>query len=183
MKLMALLLGDKISPDIEVSRGPTIRPTKKDIMRKNIIVSKGRNYRNLEIIGRVGVVEVVVLAKDIDEARDEEAVLRKHLILATGDVFVVVMTRTVARPYDEIDAVGDIVFDPLERGIDQRNWAVAVAEFGTVRSGRSGATMTSSLLLGRCIVFVERIWVEICRCSGAVSCSEGHAPGASLLRS
>lgn len=56
--------GDEVAPDIEVTACPEVWPSLEDVVRQDIIVTKGGNDGNDKIIGRVVIRLLLILAED-----------------------------------------------------------------------------------------------------------------------
>jgi hypothetical protein len=113
---MSLCLRNEATPDIQILHRPLIGPGKEDVVRHNIIVAERWHDRD-HIVARSSSA-LVRLAKDLCELIDQKFVLLYNLLLCTRQVFVVVMSRRVARPDDKVYIILDIVVDPSERLVD-----------------------------------------------------------------
>ena len=66
-KTMALFLGDKFPPDVGKSLGPSVGTLGEDVMRKDIVVAKIGHNGYGEVVGGIGVIDVVLFAKDFNK--------------------------------------------------------------------------------------------------------------------
>ena len=71
------------------------------------------------------------------------------------------MPRRIARPYDKVYVVFDVVVDPFERLVDKREGRVAASGFGAVYASRAMFAVARCLLCGARISLVERVWMEV----------------------
>lgn len=116
---MPLSLGDKFSPDVGAVLGPSVRTLGEDIIRKDVVVAKVGHNRNGGIISGIGIIDIVVLAKDLDKFVDEHLVQLDDLRLGAWDELVVIVTSRIASPDNKVDRVFEVVIDPLESSVDQ----------------------------------------------------------------
>lgn len=129
-------------------------------MRQNVVVPKGWNNRNDEIIGWVGVIYVVGLAKDFDKFVHHKSVELDDLFIRSRKPFIVVMASRVTGPYNKVDLIFYILFDPLESRVHQCEGRVAVCHLGTIVTRLTFTVMAG--LSGIGADFVEGIGVDVC---------------------
>lgn len=144
---MFLNFGNKRPPDVKVSACPEVRTLLEDVMRQDVVVAKGRDYRHDEVVGRIVVRLVLVLCKDFVEFVDEQLVEVGDLLYISRYLLVVVMARGIAGPDDKVDRVLELVADPVEGGIDERNRRVAVGRLGTIITCWAVASMACAVLV------------------------------------
>lgn len=130
-------------------------------MWKNVIVPERRHDRHDKIIVRVGIVDVVSLAKDLDKLGDDELVESNDLLVRSRVVLVVVVSRGIARPDDEVDVILDVVVDPLESRIYQAERTITTGDFRPVVPGRPFPGVT--LIIWRRVEFVEGVGMNVCQ--------------------
>lgn len=73
-KSVPLFLGDKFLPHVRVVLGPSVGALGEDVVRKDIIVPEIGYDGDGEVVGRIGVIDIVVLAKDLDELLDQHLI-------------------------------------------------------------------------------------------------------------
>lgn len=117
---MLLHFGDEVTPDIEVTASPEIRPSLENIVRQDIIVAKGGNDWNDKVICRIVIRLLLVLSKDFVEFVHEQLVELGDLLDVSGNLLVVVVTCRIASPDDKVDRVLELVANPVKGGIDKR---------------------------------------------------------------
>lgn len=71
-------------------------------MRKNVVIAKVGHDGYGEIVGGIGVVDVVVLAKDLDELMDQHIIQLDDLLFGAWYEFISVVSSRVAGPDDEV---------------------------------------------------------------------------------
>ncbi len=158
-KSMALLLRDKFAPDVGVTLSPSVGTLGEDVMREDIVVAEIGYDGYGEVVGGIGVVDVVVLAKDVDELLDEHLIQPDDLGLTAWDEFVVVVTSGIAGPDDEVDGIFEMVVDPLERSIDQGEGRVTIGLLGAEDAGIARAPVASIIAVCGGGLAVEWVWV------------------------
>ncbi len=170
---MALFLGDKFPPDVGVVLGPSVGTLGEDVMRKDIVIAEVGHDGNGEVVGGIGVIDVVVLAKDLDELLDQHFVQPDDLGLTARNELIVVVTSRIASPDDEVDGIFEIVVDPLESSIDQGEGRVTISLLGAKDASIAYAPVASIIAVCGGRLTVEWIWVEICRQQLSVSTASG----------
>lgn len=160
---MPLSLGDEFSPDVGAVLGPSVGTLGEDVMRKDVVVAKVGHNGNGGIIGGIGIIDIVVLAKDLDEFVSEHLVQLDDLRLGAWDELVVIVTSRIASPDDKVDRVFEVVIDPLESSVDQAEWRVTVGLLSTEYSSITLAPVASIVAVCGGGLTVEWIWVIICR--------------------
>ena len=78
---MPLCLRNKSIPNIEVRPRPLIWTGIEDVVGKDIVVSERRNNWDHEIVGRIGVVDVIWLSKSLYKLGDNEPVKLEDLLV------------------------------------------------------------------------------------------------------
>ena len=155
---MSLRLRYKLPPDIQILHRPPIRPAGEDVVRHDIVVTKcGHNWYD-EVVRAM---PVVVLPKDLRQLGDHELILLYDLLLRPRYLLVVVVPRRVARPYNKVYVILDVVVYPLKRLIDEREGRVAAGGFGAVDAGRTMFAVAGGVRCGARIRLVEWIWMEV----------------------
>lgn len=157
---MPLCLGDEASPDVEVLDGPFVWAGEQDIVRHDIVVAKRRHNGYLERLG--GVLPILAIAKDLGQLLHHELVLRDDFILRAGVFLVVVVACRVAGPDDEVDVVGDMLFYPVERCVDEGDGRVACRRFGAVVASGPMFVVAGGRRLGAGVGPVVRVGMEVC---------------------
>ena len=120
---MPLHFRNEAAPDVEILHRPLVRPLEEDVVRHNVVVAKGRHDGDHIVVGPSAV--LVRHAKHLPKLLDQKFILAYDLLLRARMLLVVVVSRRVARPDDEVDIIPDIVLDPSECLIDQRKGGVA----------------------------------------------------------
>ncbi|KAL8881566.1 MAG: hypothetical protein Q9198_001250 [Flavoplaca austrocitrina] len=161
-KSMALFLRDKFAPDVGVALSPSVGTLGENIMRKDIVVAEVGHDGYGEVVGGIGVIDVVVLAKHLDELLDEHLIQPDDLSLAAWDELVVIVTSGIAGPDDEVDGIFEIVVDPLESSIDQGEGGITIGFLGAEDAGIARAPVASIIAVCGGELAVEWVWVEIC---------------------
>ena len=160
-KLMPLKLRNKMFPDIIVCCSPLIWSRQENIMRQDVIITNSRNNRNLKIVARVRVICILWLSKHLIKFRNQQLILAYQLFLGADYTLVVIVSCRIARPYDKINFVLNILLYPGERCIDERYRAVAARHFRAEITRLSGISVASATLLSRRANYVKWIRVEI----------------------
>ena len=164
---MSLHLGYEAAPNVQVFRRPPVGTAEEDVMRHDIVVAKRRHNRNDKVVD--GPVMVMMpVAKNLCELGDHKFVLLYHLPLRARYVFIVVVSRRVARPDDEVDVVLDILVDPLERLVDERERRVAARRLGAIHARRPMSAMAGCVRRCARVGLVKRIGVEVWKRVSAV---------------
>jgi hypothetical protein len=83
------------------------------------------------------------------------------LLLCPRYFLVIVVSRRVARPYNKVYIILDVVVYPLERLVDKREGRVAAGGFGAVDAGRAMFAVAGGVRCGARIRLVEWVWVEV----------------------
>ena len=130
-------------------------------MREDVIVAEVGNDGDDEIIGRVGVVDVVLLAKHLDEFVDQQLVQIDDLFLASWDELVVVVASRVTGPDNKVNGVFEVVVDPLKRSVDQADGGIAVGFLRTEDTSVAFAPMACIVTIRGRVLAVERIGMKI----------------------
>ena len=159
---MALFFRDKFAPDVGVVLSPSVGTLGENIMRKDIVVAEVGHDGDGEVVGGISVIDVVVLAKDVDELLDEHLIQPDDLGLTAWDEFVVVVTSGITGPNDEVDFVFEIVVDPFESSVDQGEGRITISLLGAEDAGIARAPVTSIIAVCGGELAVEWVWVEIC---------------------
>ena len=76
-------------------------------------------------------------------------------------LLVVVMPRRITRPYDEINGIFEVFFDPVEGSVEEAEGAVTIGDFGPIGPGRTLAPVASILFSYGRMILVERVWMEV----------------------
>ena len=142
LKGVPLLLGDESPPDLSIPPGPPVGPRREHVVRENVVITKVRDDGYQHIVGRIGVMKIVIFAKDLDKLLDQKFILLQDLLFRPRQLFIIVMSCRVASPDDEVYRIFEIRFDPSEGLVDQRVWGVAFGVFCPVQAGRTGPSMT-----------------------------------------
>jgi hypothetical protein len=157
---MPLRFRDETAPDVEILHRPLIRPLEEDVVRHNVVVAKGWHDGDHIVVGSSAV--LVRHAKHLPELLDQKLVLAYDLLLRARMLLVIVVPRRVARPDDEVDVVPDILLDPSERLVDQREGGVAPRRLRAIDACGSSLAVTCRLRSRARVRLVERVWVEVC---------------------
>lgn len=157
---MPLSLGDEAPPYVQVFDSPSVRAAQEDVVRHDVVVAKGWYHRNGQVVGRS--IMVSSLAEDLCKLGDHELILLDDLLLCTWYVFVVVVPCRIARPYDKVNVILDVVVYPLECLIDERKRRVAAGRLCAVYASRATLAMACCLCSRAGICLVERIWMKVC---------------------
>lgn len=139
---MLLLFGDELAPHVRILLCPSIRSSGQHVVRKYVVVAKGRNDRDHQIIGRIGVIDVVVLSEDFDDFVNHILVQFGDLCFCPRQLLIIVVTSRVASPDDEIDLALQVRIDPSESLIDEGKWRIAIGGFRAVQTRDSRAPVT-----------------------------------------
>ena len=131
LELMSLLFWNEFPPNVQVPHRPAIGAAREDVMRHYVVVAESRHDRYDKVMGAVAMATV---SKDVGKPRDHVLILLYDLLLRPRYVLVIVVSRRVARPYDKVDVVLDIVLDPLERLVNERIRRVAASRLCAVES-------------------------------------------------
>ena len=129
-------------------------------MRHYVVVAESRHDRYDKVMGAVAMATV---SKDVGKPRDHVLILLYDLLLRPRYVLVIVVSRRVARPYDKVDVVLDIVLDPLERLVNERIRRVAASRLCAVESSGPAFAVACCFSGGARICLVEWVRVEVCR--------------------
>lgn len=156
---MSLRLGYKTAPDVQKLRRPPIWPACEDVVWQDVVVPESRYYGYREAVGPVA---VAALSKDVRKLGDHVLVLLHDLLLRPWDFVIVVVSRRVAGPYNKVYIVLDVVFNPLERLVDERKRGVASCGFCAIEASGSAFAMARSVGFCARICLVERVWVKVC---------------------
>jgi hypothetical protein len=105
---------------------------------------------------------VAALPKDFGEFRDHVLILLDDLRLRSWYVFVIIVSRRVARPDYKVYVVFYVVFYPLESLVDKRKRRVAAGSFCAVDASRPMSAMACCVGFSAGICLVERVWMEVC---------------------
>jgi hypothetical protein len=160
LELMALGLWDETPPHVQVLLGPAIRALQENVVWHNVVVAKGRDHGYRVLVGAP--MFVLVLAEHLCELGHHIFVLLHDLLGRSWQRIVVVVPCGVARPYDKVDVVLDVVVNPLERLVDERIGRVAARRLCAVHACGPALAMACCLLRGAGIRLVVGVGVEIC---------------------
>lgn len=138
----------------------------KNVMRQDVVVTIGRDNWDDEIVGRI-VIVIVRASKNLSKLANDEFVQLDDLVVVPRMFLVVVVTGRVAGPDDEIDFIADVVTNPVEGGVDQRQRGVAARRLGAVVARCAVATVAGAVLGGAAIGLVEGVGVEVCETESA----------------
>lgn len=130
-------------------------------MRHDIVVAERRYDWNRKVIGRVLVPVILALSKHLGELLHHQLILLYDLLLCAWNLLVVIVSRRITRPDDKIYAVFQILFNPLERLVDQRYGCVAAGRLRAVDSRRSAFPVTCRLRLGTRICLEKWVGVNV----------------------
>ena len=97
------------------------------------------------------------------------------------DFFVVVVTRRVACPDDEVYGVFEVFVNPVEGCIDQGYGRIAVRGFCAELACRALTSMTGLVIFGGGVSLVEGIWVEVCGRVSESLAREANGKGLAVL--
>jgi len=120
---MPLSFWDEASPNIEVLHSPFVRPLEENVVRHDVVVAKCWHDRDHIVIDPSAI--LIRHAKHLCKLLYQELILAYDLLLRACMLFVVVVSRRVARPDDKVDIVLDIVLDPSKCLIDERKRRIA----------------------------------------------------------
>lgn len=123
---MPLLFRDELSPDVQILASPSVRTIGEGVVRKDVIVTKGRNNRHDEIVQRIRIVEVFGLPEDLKKFGNEQLILVDNLHVTSRNFLIIVVTGGVSSPDDEVNLVLDVIFDPVEGSVQQSDGTVAI---------------------------------------------------------
>lgn len=156
-KAMALLLGDKLPPDLGKFLGPPVGTLGEDVVWENVVVAEVRHDGYGEIVGRIGVVDVVGFAKDLDEFVDEHLIQLDDLLFCARNELVIVVASGIASPDDKVDSIFEVVVDPLESSVDQGDGRITVGLLGAEYTSVALAPMASIIVVGGGELAVESV--------------------------
>lgn len=162
---MPLRFRDKATPNVQILHRPLVRALQENVVRHDVVVAKCRHNRDHIIVGPSPV--LVRHTEDLSELVHQVFILLDDLLLCAGVLLIVVVSRRVACPNDEINIILDVVLDPLERLVHQRIWRIASRRLCAVDASRSSLAVTCCLLGGARVRLVEGVRVEICNRSSA----------------
>ena len=160
---VALFLGDELPPDAGELLGPPVRTWGEDVVWKNVVVAEIGHDGYGEIVGRIGVVEVVGFAKELDEFVDEHLIQLDDLFGAARDELVIVVASGIPGPDDKVDGIFEVVVDPLKGSVDHGDGGVTVGPLGAEDTGVALPPMASIIAVCGGVSTVESVWVEVCR--------------------
>ncbi len=163
VEAVALFLGDELPPDPGELLGPPVGTGGEDVVWKNVVVAEIGHDGYGEIVGGIGVVEVVGFAKELDEFVDEHLIQLDDLFGAARDELVIVVASGIPGPDDKVDGIFEVVVDPLKGSVDQGDGGVTVGPLGAEDTGVALPPMASIIVLCGGVSTVESVWVEVCR--------------------
>lgn len=102
---MALVLGDKLDPEVFIFAGPFVWTGLENVVREDVIVPKGWNNGDDKVIRRVWIIGVVGFPKGFDKLVDDKAVEFDDLFVGAGMTIVVVVSSRVTSPNDKVDLI------------------------------------------------------------------------------
>jgi hypothetical protein len=152
-KRVALLFGDEAVPDIAVGLKPLVGPRVEDIVREEVIVAKGRDDGNGELLAVIG--------EGIDNLLREERVGTEDVAFVSGNLLVAIVAGTVASPNDKVDLVLEVCANPIESRVDEGQGRVAIGGFGAVVAGRPLFAMAGDAFCGGSVRLVKGVGMEI----------------------
>lgn len=138
LKLMSLLFRYKAPPDIQVLHCPSIRASREDVVRQYVVVTECRHYWYRKSVCTTA---VTTPSKNLGKLRNHVLVLLYNLLLRARNVVVIVVSRRVASPYNEVYVVFYIVVYPFERLVDESKGRVAARRLCAVNTRRATVTM------------------------------------------
>ena len=162
---MPLRLWDEAAPDVQVLHGPLVRALQENVVRHDVVVAKRRHNWNHIIVGPSPV--LVRHPEHLSELVYQVFILVNDLLLCAGVLLIVVVSRRVACPNDEINVIPDVVLDPLERLVHQRKRRITPRRLCAVDASRPSLAVACCVLGGARVRLVERVRVEICNLSSA----------------
>lgn len=156
---MSLSLRYKAAPDVQVFHRPLVWSGKEDVVWHNIVVAKGWHNRYHIVVYSSAI--LIRHTKHFTKLFDQELVLAYDLLLRACVFLIVVVSCRVTRPDHKIDLVLDIVVDPSERLIDQRERRVATRRLSAVDACWSSFSMTCCLSCGARVRLIKWVRVEV----------------------
>lgn len=158
LELMSLCLRYEATPDIQILGRPSIRPAREDVVRQYVVVAESRHdwYRK-----GICTTTVPALSKNLSELGHHVLVLLYDLLLRPRNRIVIVVSRRVASPYDEVYFVFQVVVYPFERLVDERKGRVAARRLCAVNAGRATLAMARRIRGGTRVCLVERVRMEV----------------------
>jgi hypothetical protein len=165
LELMPLRFRDEAAPNVQVLHRPLVRALQENVVRHDVVVAKRRHNWDHIIVGPSPV--LVRHTKYLSKLVYQIFILVDDLLLCAGVLLIVVVSRRVACPNNEIDFIPDVVLDPLERLVHQRIWRIASRRLCTVDASRSSLAVACCLFGGARVRLVEGVRVEICDMSSA----------------
>lgn len=121
-------------------------------MREDVVVPE---------VGYDGYAETAGDREGISELVGQQAIRAEDLGRRARYGFVRVMAGTVTGPDDKVYVVAEILGDPVECGVDQRDGCVAVGCFCAISSCRALAAVACTVCGCGAVNFVKVVWVEI----------------------
>ena len=156
---MSLCLWNHTVPNVQILACPPIWALGEDVVRHDVIVSKGRYDGDAE--GICGCIMPICPSKDLGKLGHKKFVLFYYLLLRSRYFLIVVVSSRIARPHDKIYVVGDVVLDPFECLIHQGIRAIASRCFCPVEACRPVFAMAGCSAFGARVRLVEGVWMEV----------------------
>lgn len=121
-------------------------------MRQDVVVTE---------VGYDGYAEAAGDGEGVGKLVGQQAIRAEDLGRRARYGFIRVMAGTVASPDDKVYIVAEILGDPVEGGVDQRDGSVAVGCFCAIGSRSALAAVACTVCGCGAVNFVELVRVEI----------------------
>ncbi len=141
LEAVALLLGDEVAPDVCVVPEPLVGAGQQDVVRQDVVVAEGGHDGDGEPRGVAG-------GEDMGKAVGDLGVGAEDLVGVAREALVAVVAGAVASPDDKVYRVAQVGGDPVEGGVDEREWAVAVGRLGAVCARGAASAVARAIFVG-----------------------------------